>query len=135
MRIKNSIYVLTFLLGLNFTASAQKSEISVMNISVNVISGSTITDKKNLEIDLYSKNINVGELEIKSSKYIDTQIKSESSFTLTNQYGESIKFNSYNSISENEESRSIKMNALLADSETNLRGQYQGNLKTTIAYF
>lgn len=135
MRIKNSIYVLTFLLGLNFTASAQKSEISVMNISVNVISGSTITDKKNLEIDLNSKNINVGELEIKSSKYIDTQIKSESSFTLTNQYGESIKFNSYNSISENEESRSIKMNALLADSETNLRGQYQGNLKTTIAYF
>jgi hypothetical protein len=114
---------------------AQKSATAVMNVSVNVISGSTITDVHEMEIDFDSKEINTGGFALTTPKEVETLINSEPHITLTNQFGETITLESDNSVSENEELQSVNLGAILADSDSNLRGQYQGNLTTTIAYF
>ncbi|MGB0347380.1 MAG: DUF4402 domain-containing protein, partial [Balneolaceae bacterium] len=114
---------------------AQKSVTAVMNVSVNVISGSTITDIHQMEIDFDSNEINQGGFDITSPKNIETLINSESTFTLTNQFGESITLESNNSVLEGDDQQSVNIGAILADSDSQLRGQYQGNLTTTIAYF
>ena len=127
----------TFIIQLTVSSGvfAQKSVTAVMNVSVNVISGSTITDIHQMEIDFDSNEINQGGFDITSPKNIETLINSESTFTLTNQFGESITLESNNSVLEGDDQQSVNIGAILADSDSQLRGQYQGNLTTTIAYF
>ncbi len=135
MRARNIYWIFIILLTVSSEVLAQKSATAVMNVSVNVISGSTITDIHAMEIDFDSKEINQGGFEISTPKNVATLINSESTFTLTNQFGESITLESDNSVLEKDDHQSINLGAILAHSETNLRGTYQGNLTTTIAYF
>lgn len=133
--LKNIYWTFIILLTVSSGVFAQKSATAVMNVSVNVISGSTITDVHQMEIDFETNEINSGGFALTTSKDIETLIKSESTFTLTNQFGESITLESNNSVFDNEESQSVNIGAELANSNTELRGQYQGNLTTSIAYF
>ena len=128
-------WTIIILLTVSSGVFAQKSVTAVMNVSVNVISGSTITDIHQMEIDFDSNEINQGGFDITSPKNIETLINSESTFTLTNQFGESITLESNNSVLEGDDQQSVNIGAILADSDSQLRGQYQGNLTTTIAYF
>lgn len=115
--------------------SAQKSATAVMNVSVTVVSGVTVSDVHNLEIDFDAKEVQNANFSIDTSNNIDTFVASPSSFTITNQYGESVTMNSVNYIDQDDEQKSVNIGAKLADSSSELRGQYQGNLTTTIAYF
>lgn len=135
MRARYIYWTFIILLTVSSGVFAQKSVTAVMNVSVNVISGSTITDIHQMEIDFDSNEINQGGFDITSPKNIETLINSESTFTLTNQFGESITLESNNSVLESDDQQSVNIGAILADSDSQLRGQYQGNLTTTIAYF
>lgn len=135
MRARYIYWTFIILLTVSSGVFAQKSVTAVMNVSVNVISGSTITDIHQMEIDFDSNEINQGGFDITSPKNIETLINSESTFTLTNQFGESITLESNNSVLEGDDQQSVNIGAILADSDSQLRGQYQGNLTTTIAYF
>lgn len=135
MRARYIYWTFIILLTVSSGVLAQKSVTAVMNVSVNVISGSTITDIHQMEIDFDSNEINQGGFDITSPKNIETLINSESTFTLTNQFGESITLESNNSVLEGDDQQSVNIGAILADSDSQLRGQYQGNLTTTIAYF
>jgi hypothetical protein len=135
MRARYIYWTFIILLTVSSGVFAQKSATAVMNVSVNVISGSTITDVHEMEIDFDSKEINTGGFALTTPKEVETLINSEPHITLTNQFGETITLESDNSVSENEELQSVNLGAILADSDSNLRGQYQGNLTTTIAYF
>lgn len=135
MRAQYIYWTFIILLIVSSGVLAQKSATAVMNVSVNVISGSTITDLHQMEINFDSNEINNGGFAITSSKGIETLINSDPTFTLTNQFGETITLASNNTILEGNEQQSINLGAVLADSKIDLRGQYQGNLTTSIAYF
>lgn len=100
MRARYIYWTFIILLTVSSGVFAQKSVTAVMNVSVNVISGSTITDIHQMEIDFDSNEINQGGFDITSPKNIETLINSESTFTLTNQFGESITLESNNSVLE-----------------------------------
>ena len=135
MRARNIYRTFIILLTVSSGVFAQKSATAVMNVSVNVISGSTITDIQQIEIDFDLKEINQGGFELTAPKNIETLVSSESTFTLINQFGESITLESENSVSEDDEHQLVNLGAILADSNSDLRGQYQGNLTTSISYF
>ena len=132
----NKIYwLLGILLLMTSEVYSQKSATAIMNVSVKIISGSTITEVNQVDIDVNSKKVSYVEFDISPPKNIETKISSDSTFILTNQFGESITFESKNCISNGENSQSVNLKVMLAESETNLRGQYKGNLISSISYF
>ena len=132
----NKIYwLLGILLLMTSEVYSQKSATAIMNVSVKIISGSTITEVNQVDIDVNSKKVSYVEFDISPPKNIETKISSDSTFSLTNQFGESITFESKNCISNGENSQSVNLKVMLAESETNLRGQYKGNLISSISYF
>jgi len=135
MRAKYIYWTFITILTVSSGIFAQKSATAVMNVTVNVISGSTISSVHEMEIDFETNQINTGGFALTSPKNIETLINSESSFTLTNQFGESITLESDKNVFEDEIHQSVIIGAKLADSGEKLRGQYDGNLTTTIAYF
>ena len=132
----NKIYwLLGILLLMTSEVYSQKSATAIMNVSVKIISGSTITEVNQVDIDVNSKKVSYVEFDISPPKNIETKISSDSTFILTNQFGESITFESNNFISNGEDSQSVNLKVMLTESEANLRGQYQGNLISSISYF
>ena len=132
----NKIYwLLGILLLMTSEVYSQKSATAIMNVSVKIISGSTITEVNQVDIDVNSKKVSYVEFDISPPKNIETKISSDSTFILTNQFGESITFESDKCISSGEDSQSVNLKVMLAESETNLRGQYKGNLISSISYF
>lgn len=132
----NKIYcLLGILLLMTSEVYSQKSATAIMNVSVKIISGSTITEVNQVDIDVNSKKVSYVEFDISPPKNIETKISSDSIFILTNQFGESITFESKNCISSGEDSQSVNLKVMLAESEVNLRGQYKGNLISSISYF
>lgn len=68
-------------------------------------------------------------------KNIETKISCDSTFFLTNQFDESIIFQSINCISNGVDSQSVHLKVMLAESEANLRVQYHDKFNSSISYF
>ncbi len=134
-RARYIYWTFIILLAVSSGVFAQKSATAVMNVSVTVISGSTISEVNQMEINFDENEVNTGGFEITTPKNMDTLIDSDNSIVLTNQFGESITIDAQNSIFENDSQQSVNIGAKLDESVAGLRGQYQGNLTTTIAYF
>ena len=123
------------LLLLSGSAFAQKSATAVMNVSATVISGSTISDVQNVNIDFNNNTVSSGGFEINTSKNIDTAIENDDLVTLTNEFGESITIEPDSSLISENTTQRVNLSAKLDESLANLRGAYQGTMTTTIAYF
>ncbi len=114
---------------------AQKSATAVMNVSVTVVSGATISEVQGLEINFDAQEVQSANFSFNTSNHVDTYVASASTFTVTNQYGESITMEADDHIQDQNDIRSVNIGTKLSDTQQDLRGQYQGNLTTTIAYF
>jgi hypothetical protein len=135
MRIRKSCFILGIAALISGQAYPQKNTSAVMNVSANVISGSSISNIDFLEINLKKENSNFLEYDFTPPRNIETQVNSDSSFVLTNQFGETITLESDSSISSDIGSQSVNLKVILAESDLHLRGQYQGNLLSSISYF
>jgi hypothetical protein len=135
MRIRKSCFILGIAALISGQAYPQKNTSAVMNVSANVISGSSISNIDFLEINLKKENSNFLEYDFTPPRNIETQVNSDSSFVLTNQFGETITLESDSSISSDLSSQSVNLKVILAESDLHLRGQYQGNLLSSISYF
>lgn len=135
MREQMKYWTFITLLLISGSAFAQKSATAVMNVSVTVISGSTISDVQNVNIDFDNQVVTSGGFEIQTSQNIDTAIENDGLVTLTNQFGESITIESDSSLISQNNTQRVNVSAKLDDSIANLRGAYQGTMTTTIAYF
>ena len=135
MREQLKYWTFITLLLISGSALAQKSATAVMNVSVSVISGSTITSIQNVDIDFDNQTVTTGGFEIKTSNNTDTSIINEEFVTLTNQFGESITVESDSSLISYNKTRKVNVGAKLDGQIADLRGTYQGTITTTIAYF
>lgn len=117
------------------SAFAQKSATAVMNVSVTVISGSTISSVQNVDINFDDNSVTTGGFEINTSKNIDTSIENDSFVTLTNEFGESITVESDSSLISDNKIQKVNVGAKIDEDLDDLRGTYQGTITTTIAYF
>lgn len=133
-----AIYIYwTFIILLTVSSGvfAQKSATAVMNVSVTVVSGATISEVQGLEINFDAQEVQSANFSFNTSNQVDTYVASASTFTVTNQYGESITMEADDHIQDQNDVRSVNIGTKLSDTQQDLRGQYQGNLTTTIAYF
>ena len=135
MREQMKYWTFITLLLLSGSAFAQKSATAVMNVSATVISGSTISDVQNVNIDFNNNTVSSGGFEINTSKNIDTAIENDDLVTLTNEFGESITIEPDSSLISENTTQRVNLSAKLDGSLANLRGAYQGTMTTTIAYF
>lgn len=135
MREQMKYWTFITLLLLSGSAFAQKSATAVMNVSATVISGSTISDVQNVNIDFNNNIVSSGGFEINTSKNIDTAIENDDLVTLTNEFGESITIEPDSSLISENTTQRVNLSAKLDGSLANLRGAYQGTMTTTIAYF
>lgn len=135
MRAHSIYWTFIILLFVSTNIFAQKSAIAVMNVSVSVISGSTLTDVQNVDINFNESTINTGGFEITTPNYVDTLIENDPTVTLTNQFGEEITLQSNAEIVATSSTKSIDIGAKLTNLDENLRGNYTGSITTTIAYF
>lgn len=135
MRLRKSCFILGITVLMSSQVYSQKHASAVMNVSANVVSGSSISDIEFLEINLKTENSNFLEFNVMPPNNIETQVNSDSSFVLTNQFGETITLESDSSISSDIGSQSVNLKVILAESDLHLRGQYQGNLLSSISYF
>lgn len=135
MREQMKYWTFITLFLISGSAFAQKSATAVMNVSVTVISGSTISDVQNVNIDFENQIVTAGGFEINTSKNIDTAIENDELVTLTNEFGESITIEPDSSLISENMTQRVNLSAKLDDSIANLRGAYQGTMTTTIAYF
>lgn len=133
-----AIYIYwTFIILLTVSSGvfAQKSATAVMNVSVTVVSGATISEVQGLEINFDAQEVQSANFSFNTSNQVDTYVASASTFTVTNQYGESITMEADDHIQDQNDVRSVNIGTKFSDTQQDLRGQYQGNLTTTIAYF
>ena len=135
MREQIKYWTFITLLVVSGNLFAQKSATAVMNVSVTVISGSTISQVQNVDIDFENQTVTTGGFEVKTSENVDTTIENEPLVTLTNEFGESITVESDSSLIDDDSSRKVNVGAKLDKQLADLRGTYQGTITTTIAYF
>ena len=135
MREQMKYWTFITLMLISGSAFAQKSATAVMNVSVTVISGSTISSVQNVDINFDDNSVTTGGFEINTSKNIDTSIENDSFVTLTNEFGESITVESDSSLISDNKIQKVNVGAKIDEDLDDLRGTYQGTITTTIAYF
>ena len=135
MREQMKYWTFITLMLISGSAFAQKSATAVMNVSVTVISGSTISSVQNVDINFDDNTVTTGGFEINTSKNIDTSIENDSFVTLTNEFGESITVESDSSLISDNKTQKVNVGAKIDEDLDDLRGTYQGTITTTIAYF
>jgi len=123
------------LLFVSSSTYAQKSAMAVMNVSVSVISGATISELQSVEIDFEEQQITEGGFALSTPKSVDTLVGNEADVTLTNQFGESITMKADSKLTNREDFQSVDVATQIDPTLTNLRGTYQGLLTTTVEYF
>ena len=135
MGLKTIYWVLGISLVLSTNVFSQKSITAVMNVTVNVISGSTIKDNNKIKVNFKSGEVSHIGFNITPPKGVEIQISRDSTFTLVNQFGERLTLKSNVFMSEDVDTQSVNLKVFLVKPNVNPRGQYQGNLMTSIFYF
>ncbi|MBO6794587.1 MAG: hypothetical protein JJ895_11795 [Balneolaceae bacterium] len=135
MRAINIYWTFITLLLVSTNISAQKSATAVMNVSVTVVSGVTLSEVNSVDINFDNNTVTEGGFEITTPKHLDADISNQESVVITNQFGESITINSDSTSSVTDDVHSIKLGANFGSELANLRGTYEGTLTTTITYF
>lgn len=135
MRAINTYWTFIILLLVSTNILAQKSATAVMNVSVSVISGVTLSEVSTVGINFDDNTISEGGFEITTPKSMDAQIVNQESVVITNEFGESITIGSDSSSTIDNDVRFVTLGADIGQQTANLRGTYQGTLTTTISYF
>jgi hypothetical protein len=135
MRAINTYWTFIILLLVSTNILAQKSATAVMNVSVSVISGVTLSEVSTVDINFDDNTISEGGFEITTPKSMDAQIVNQESVVITNEFGESITIGSDSSSTIDNDVRFVTLGADIGQPTANLRGTYQGTLTTTISYF
>lgn len=135
MRAINTYWTFIILLLVSTNILAQKSATAVMNVSVSVISGVTLSEVNAVDINFDDKTVTQGGFECTTPKNMDAQIVNQESVVITNEFGESITINSDSSSTTSNDVHSVKLGADIGTQVASLRGTYQGTLTTTISYF
>lgn len=136
MREKRTISIfITLLLALSGSVVAQKTATAVMNVSVNVVSGTHISDVQNLDIDFDESKVNAGSFQISTPKHVDTSINYDPTITLVNQFGDEITLTSNSELFAKANTYQVQVGANIDSQIKGLRGTYTGTITTTVAYF
>ncbi|MBO6535500.1 MAG: hypothetical protein JJ966_04715 [Balneolaceae bacterium] len=135
MRAINTYWTFIILLLVSTNILAQKSATAVMNVSVSVISGVTLSEVSTVDINFDDNTISEGGFEITTPKSMDAQIVNQESVVITNEFGESITIGSDSSSTIDNDVRFVTLGADIGQPTANLRGTYHGTLTTTISYF
>ncbi len=135
MRAINTYWTFIILLLVSTNILAQKSATAVMNVSVSVISGVTLSEVNAVDINFDDHTVTQGGFEFTTPKNMDAQIVNQESVVITNEFGESITISSDSSSTTSNDVHSVKLGADIGNHVASLRGTYQGTLTTTISYF
>lgn len=127
--------ILLLLTVLTTSAFAQKTAVATMRVSATIISGATLNNIEAINLDLTSNVKTGGSFEFLAPNNMETQVDVENSIKITNEFGEVLDLAS-DSLHQIENGKHlINLNAALTDNSTNnLRGNYYGNVTTTVNY-
>lgn len=111
MRAINTYWTFIILLLVSTNILAQKSATAVMNVSVSVISGVTLSEVSTVDINFDDNTISEGGFEITTPKSMDAQIVNQESVVITNEFGESITIGSDSSSTIDNDVRFVTLGA------------------------
>lgn len=114
---------------------AQGSVVATMKVSVTVVSGSTVTEKKPFSINIKEHGSGVGQLSFKASKYAEIELEVAKSVVLRNEYGDTVLMNLEDKFSREGYERFVDIDSSFSDGLKTLnRGHFTGALTVTITY-
>lgn len=124
---------------LSFSLHAQQRMETVMNVSVNVVSGATVEQPAIVEESLEAGNVSLSQIKPAKISVVpntDVHIESSDELQLVNEFDETLLVATTSQIDKDTSDGdcSVSFGAIL-NCPPNLRGNYQGTYNTRVEYF
>lgn len=128
------LVLLALILAIAPKAEAQNT--AVMNISVNVVSGSVVSSEMNKKIDVLKEKVTVGELNLVSDESQEYLINLDHEVQIKNNRGEAIQIaTSFSEIQQNSNGkRKYLIEGKVKDKSGGKKGLFKGKISATINY-
>ncbi len=126
---------LVALLFLSTHVFGQKTATAVMNVTATIVSGSTLSEITDMDINFEEKSVTAGGFELLTAKTQETQIENAALVTLQNEYGDEITIIPNSQSKETDGLQNVRILADIDEINPAMRGTYTGILTTTISYF
>ncbi len=125
--------IITFML-LALPAMAQEAT-AVMNISVNVVSGTTLNEVSPLSIGSKGEVLNQGVVDFITPPNIDTDVTIDANILLSNDSGDEILAETDSTTQRSDSRLRIELETDISKQLANASGHYSGKVNTVVSYF
>ncbi|MFV1885323.1 MAG: hypothetical protein ACMZ7B_12600 [Balneola sp.] len=134
--MKTVLYISILLIAfLSEGLVAQGTVTSTMRISATVVSGVTLSNVESINVDLENGERSGGSFNFTTPSYLDSQVDIENDVVLRNEFGDEIRISSQGNHQFNDGKHQVNFNTEIEPLNSKLlKGNYQGNLTTTINY-